>query len=246
MSARYDTIGRSYIGKRRADPRIERQIWSALGDARTVVNVGAGTGSYEPTDRRVVAVEPSAVMIAQRPAGSAPVVRGVAEALPFADGTFDAALAILTVHHWTDHVAGLAELRRVARRQVLLGFDVQFMYRFWGWRDYFASAVAIDDDAPTVDDVLALMGGGRVEAVPVPWDCTDGFGAAYWRRPEAYLEPAVRSSISCFARHDPVLVDEGVERLRCDLESGEWHRRYADLLELDEIDLGYRLLITGE
>jgi SAM-dependent methyltransferase len=243
-AARYDEIGRGYAQVRRPDPRIARQIEQAVGSGRTVINVGAGTGSYEPPGT-VVAVEPSAVMIAQRPPGAAPCVQAMAEALPFGDGAFDVALAVLTIHHWSNLEAGIGELRRVARRQVVLAFDVEETGEFWLARDYLPEVVELDRKRlPPLERVVELLGGALVEAVPVPHDCTDGFFGAYWRRPEAYLDPAVRAGISTLA----VLGDAlrpGLDRLAADLASGAWRQRNAALLELDEVDLGYRLLIAG-
>jgi SAM-dependent methyltransferase len=244
-SAAYDTIGVGYASARRPDARIATQIAEALGDARRVVNVGAGTGSYEPTDRIVVAVEPSEVMLAQRDEDAAPVVRGLAEALPFTDGAFDAAMGVLTVHHWTDLDAGLAELCRVAPRRVVLGFDEPQSSSFWLVSDYFPETGAIESArAPQLEQLVDGLGATRVEVVPVPHDCTDGFAGAYWRRPEAYLDPAVRAGISSLAAMDDAVLEPGLSRLRADLDSGAWHDRHADLLGLDEIDLGYRLIIT--
>jgi SAM-dependent methyltransferase len=244
----YETIGLGYRTRRVADPRLERLVDAALGDARHVVNVGAGAGSYEPRDRGVVAVEPSAVMLDQRPAGAAPAVRGVAEALPFPGGAFDAALAVLTIHHWTDPFAGLAELRRIAGRQVVFHFDLEVCRRFW-LAGYFPAALALDDTrSPTVAEVVDALGGpgrARVEMLPVPHDCTDGFMAAYWRRPDAYLDAGVRAGISSFAQLGDAATADGVERLRADLESGAWHERHAGLLALDEFDGGYRLIVAG-
>jgi SAM-dependent methyltransferase len=240
----YDTIGVGYTNRRQADPRIARQIWAALGDATTVVNVGAGAGSYEPRDRTVVAVEPSDVMLAQRGADAAPVVKGVAEALPFRHGQFDAGLATFTVHHWSDIDAGLAEFRRVARRHVVLTFDQPVCSQYWGWRDYFKESNEIEAArAPLVQRIADALDADRIEPVLVPWDCTDGFGAAYWRRPEAYLDPAVQASISSLAEMEAERVERGTARLRADLESGEWERRNGYLLELDEADFGYRLIV---
>jgi len=244
----YETIGVEYRSRRVADPRLERRVHEALGDAPTVVNVGAGTGSYEPRDRRVVAVEPSVVMLAQRGDGAAPAVRGIAEALPFLDGSFGAALAILTIHHWTDPMAGLAELRRVSRRQVVLHFDLDVSWRFW-LADYLPEAWALDDRrSPTVDAAVAALGGSdrvRVEVLPVPHDCTDGFMAAFWRRPDAYLDPGVRAGISSLAQLGDAVVGAGIERLARDLASGTWHERHGALLALDEYDAGYRLIVAG-
>jgi SAM-dependent methyltransferase len=241
----YDTIGRGYATRRRADPRIAARIMEALGDAERVVNVGAGAGSYEPTDRFVIAVEPSEVMIRQRAAHAAPVLRGVAERLPLADGGFDAALAVLTVHHWTDVAAGLAELCRVAPRRVVLGFDEPQSMSFWFAADYFPEIAALESErAPQLEEIVDGLGATRVEVVPVPHDCIDGFAGAYWRRPEAYLDPGVRAGISSLAVVPGDVLAPGLERLRADLATGAWHDRHADLLELDEIDLGYRLVVS--
>jgi SAM-dependent methyltransferase len=245
MAARYDRIGRTYTATRRTDPRIAARIWAALGDARTVVNVGAGTGNYEPPDREVTAVEPSAVMIGQRPPGAAPAVQASAERLPFADASFDASMAVLTLHHWTDWRAGCAELRRVAREHVVVfSWDPRYRRRLWLASEYFDDLV--DDDAdpfPSLDEQAAALD-ARVEVVPVPWDCEDGFFSAFWRRPEAYLRPDVRAGISVFAKRTEDQLADGLARLRADLDSGAWARRHADLLVRDELDLGYRLL-TG-
>jgi SAM-dependent methyltransferase len=240
----YDRIGRRYAQRRRPDPRIAARLHEALGDARKVVNVGAGSGSYEPKDRQVVAVEPSEVMISQRPPDAAPVVRAVAEALPFENGRFDAALAVLTVHHWTDPKRGLAELRRVARRQVIFTWDPTHLARFWFTRDYLPEAVALDAGFTTLEATLALLGAATVEPIPVPHDCRDGFFAAYWQRPEAYLDPDVRAGISGFGILDQSLVERALELLARDLAIGEWYRRNEQLLELDELDLGYRLVVS--
>jgi SAM-dependent methyltransferase len=240
----YDRIGRRYAQRRRPDPRIAARIARALGDARTVVNVGAGAGSYEPEDRHVVAVEPSEVMIAQRPREAAPVVRAVAEALPFSNNQFDAALAVLTVHHWTDPKRGVAELRRVARRQVIFTWDPAHLAPFWFTRDYLPDAVALDAGFTTLRATVALLGAATVEPIPVPHDCHDGFFAAYWRRPEAYLDPDVRAGISGFGILDENVVEHALKLLADDLESGEWYRRNDHLLELDELDLGYRLVVA--
>jgi SAM-dependent methyltransferase len=240
----YDQLGRGYADKRRPDPRIAAQLDSALGGAVGVVNVGAGTGSYEPQGRRVVAVEPSPVMIAQRSPDAVPAVQAVAEDLPLPDDSFDAALAVLTVHHWNDASRGLAELRRVARRQVVLTWDPSFLATFWFTRDYLPEAEDLDKGFADFDTTLAELSPSRVETVPVPHDCHDGFYAAYWRRPAAYLDAAVRAAISGFSILDADITKRALGRLAADLESGEWHRRNAALLELDELDLGYRLVIA--
>jgi SAM-dependent methyltransferase len=241
----YDTIGRGYAAERHTDPRIEAPIRRALGEAARVVNVGAGTGSYEPVDRFVIAVEPSTEMIAQRAAGAAPVVRGVAEALPFADGRFDAAMAILTMHHWTDWQAGIAEARRVAGRLVIFTATIEVFADNWLVADYFPGIIDIDRDRfPTTDELAVEMGGATVGEVLVPRDCVDGFTGAYWARPEAYLSPDVRRGMSGFAALDPDVVAKGLERLAGDLESGRWDERYGALRTQDMCDIGYRLLVS--
>jgi SAM-dependent methyltransferase len=245
MAARYDSIGRTYTATRQTDPRIAARIWAALGDARTVVNVGAGTGNYEPPDRDVTAVEPSEVMIAQRAPGAAPAVQASAEELPFDDDAFDAAMAVLTLHHWSDWRAGCAELRRVARdRVIVFSWDPTYRGRMWLSAEYFPTLSWQDvREFPSLQAQAAALQ-ASVEAVPVPWDCRDGFFSAFWRRPDAYLDPAVRAGISTMARREDELAD-GIARLRADLESGEWAKRHADLLDLEELDLGYRLLVAS-
>jgi SAM-dependent methyltransferase len=238
---RYDTIGRSYRATREEDPRIAAALWTALGDARTVLNVGAGAGAYEPRDRDVVAVEPSAVMRAQRPAGAAPCVAGRAEALPFGDGAFDAAMAVLSDHHWEDRVAGMRELLRVARRAVVFQWDPAFVDAFWLIR-YFPW---FREQVGSIDAVRTALGAHREIVVPIPHDCRDGFLMAYWRRPEAYLDPVVRANISVFALAPAEAVGAMVAALRDDLESGAWAARHADLRSLDALDLGYRILVAG-
>lgn len=246
MTARYDVIGAGYATRRRPDPRIERQVRRALGDAISVLNVGAGAGSYEPPDRSVVAVEPSLVQVAQRPRGAAPAVRAVAEALPFPDRSFDACMAVLTLHHWSDQDPGLTELRRVARKRVVvLTHDWRGMDLPWLVRDYFRGIVASDlERFRPVEEVVAALGGGRIEVVPIPADCIDGFLLAHWQRPEAYLDASVRAAMSGFLALSLREVEDGLERLRTDLESGEWRRRNAALLDLDAYDGGYRLVVT--
>jgi SAM-dependent methyltransferase len=242
----YDVIGRTYAHTRATDPRIAAAIWDGLGDARTVVNVGAGTGNYEPPDREVTAVEPSAVMIAQRPPGAAPVVQAPAEALPFEDGAFDAAMAVLTLHHWSDWRAGIEELRRVARRVVVFSWDPSFAARLWISAEYFPQVIETEGEFPSLADQAGAVRATRVSAVPIPHDCRDGFYGAHWRHPEAYLDPAVRAGISVLAKRDPSELEAGLARLADDLRTGAWAERHADLLGLDELDLGYRVLVSGE
>ena len=244
-AAIYDTIGRSYARQRRADPRIAARLMSALGDARSVLNVGAGAGSYEPLDRSVVAVEPSAVMLAQRPRNAAPAVQARAEALPFSNRAFDAVMGVLTLHHWGDRAGGMAECARVARRRVvLLTFDPE-AHAFWLVSEYLPQFAEADRrQFPSIAVYRNAFGVGTqvdVEAVPVPRDCIDGFLAAYWARPAAYLDPAVQAGISSFALAG---AKTGIARLAADLESGAWHARYGHLLSADTLDVGYRLVVA--
>lgn len=242
----YDTIGSSYAATRRTEPRIAAQVWAALGDARTVLNVGAGTGSYEPADRDVVAVEPSAVMRAQRPAGAAPCVAATAESLPFQDRSFDAAMAFASVHHWHDPIAGLREMRRVARRVVVFTHETGhsgWLQRFWLTRDYLPEVADLVAGRPSLREMAHAIG-ARTEPVLIPWDCVDGFFEAYWRRPEAYLDERVRRGVSVWARLGPDIEQRAVRSLRDDLTSGRWAERNGDLVDLDAAELGLRLLIA--
>jgi len=242
MRTSYDMIGVNYSDLRRPDARIEAVISNALGSARTVLNVGAGTGSYEPVDRSVTAIEPSIEMIRQRGALSAPVVQGFAENLPFDDNAFDASMAILTVHHWSDKQKGLQEMRRVTRgRVVILTFD--HLHRGFWLADYFPELVTLDEgQMPRMTDFEGWLGPVDIVPVAVPHDCTDGFLGAYWRRPAAYLDPKIRAAISCFWAMGNV--SAALERLESDLDSDAWAQRYSQLLDLDEYDLGYRLVTT--
>jgi SAM-dependent methyltransferase len=239
--ALYDDIGRTYRSTRQADPRIAAAIQEALGDVASVVNIGAGAGAYEPP-QTTLAVEPSRVMIDQRPAGSAPAVQAVAEALPLRDGAVDAALAVLTVHHWSDVAAGVAEIRRVARRRaVFFTWWPERVAEYWLLQDYLPAAAETDARlAVQIEELTRLLGEhAQVRSVPVPHDCADGFAAAYWRRPEAYLDPVVRAGMSLFAKTDDGAVREGLARLADDVASGAWHRAHADLLRMDSLDVGY-------
>src|SRR3954454_9217961 len=240
----YDSIGTTYALTRRTEPRIAAQVWAALGDARTVLNVGAGTGSYEPLDRDVTAVEPSAVMRAQRPQSSARCVAATAERLPFPDHAFDAAMAFATVHHWQDPIAGLREMRRVARRVVVFTCETterSWRRRFWLTRDYLTDVTASRVGLATE---LARAIGARMEPVLIPWDCADGFFDAYWRRPEAYLDESVRRGISVWASVGPDGERRVVRKLRDDLATGRWAERNRDVLDLEAAELGLRLLIA--
>jgi SAM-dependent methyltransferase len=242
----YDVIGRGYATKRLPDPRIQAAINEALGDAKTVLNVGAGTGSYEPIDRAVVAIDPSVEMLAQRPRNQRRAARAVAENLPFRRNAFGAAMAVLTVHHWGDRQAGYAELRRVARRRVVLTYEPAIHNDLWIVRDYVPEIGELDRSRPgfSVAEVAEGIGASEIVTVPIPWDCTDGFITAYWRRPEAFLDPRVRQSTSGFSLVDQDAVTRGVHRLQADLASGAWEERYGDLAQIDELDTGIRLVVA--
>jgi SAM-dependent methyltransferase len=242
----YDRIGKRYAATRRPDPRIAERITRALGDAASLVNVGAGSGSYEPADRAVIAVEPSATMIRQRPPGPALLVQGTGEDLPLADGAVDAALASLTMHHWPDVDRGLAEMRRVARRRVVIfTWDQDVWESFWLIDQYLPFIREVDRrQALAIADVVSALGRSEVVPVPIPHDCVDGFHGAFWRRPEAYLDPSTRAGISCYSKLPADEVDRGLGRLADDIESGAWQERNRDLQDLEEIDLGYRLIVA--
>ncbi len=243
----YDVIGAGYAAWRKPDRRIASKLNEALGPCRTVLNVGAGAGSYELADRDVLAVEPSRAMIAQRVPAMAPCVQATAEALPFPDDSFDAAMAILTVHHWQRVGAGLAEMNRVAvDRRIVLTWDQRVIEsEFWLLRDYLPEMGRRQRSlAVPVEHIAELIGADVILPVPVPHDCTDGFFGAYWRRPSLYLDHRVRSAISAFALAEVEDYREGIDRLRADLRSGAWQRRYGDVLDADAADLGYRLVVA--
>jgi SAM-dependent methyltransferase len=242
MSALYDTIGIDYSTLRRPDPRIAAAIHAHLEGAASVLNVGAGAGSYEPTHLEVTAVEPSAAMIQQRPEGNAVVVQAAAEDLPFEDKSFDASMAILTVHHWSDVGKGLREMRRVTRGKVIILTCDPLTSNFW-LLDYLPELGTLDQQQmPSMADFEAALGPVQRIAVPIPHDCTDGMLCAYWCRPAAYLDPKVRRSMSSFWRIGDVT--EPLRRLKDDLQSGEWERRYSRFLDRDSCDFGYHLLVT--
>ncbi len=243
MNTLYDTIGLNYANLRKPDFRIAQRIETALGDAKTVLNVGAGAGSYEPADRQITAVEPSAEMIGQRSASNATVIQGRAENLPYDAETFDASMAVLTIHHWSDQERGVMEMRRVTRDKIVfLTYDPSFR-GFW-LADYFPALVTLDEgQMPQIANYGKWLGSVEVSPVPIPHDCSDGFLAGYWRRPEAYLDEKVRAAISSFwALGD---ISEGLEKLAADLKSGAWEQNYSDLLNLEELDCGYRLVETN-
>lgn len=242
----YERGGRGYAVQRRTDPRIAAHLHSALGSARTVLNVGAGAGSYEPEDREVTAVEPSESMRSQRPAHLATAINAVAEDLPFADGSFDAVMATVTIHQWPELDRGLRELRRVSRGPVvILAIDGPALGRFW-LADYAPELIASEQRRfPDIEHVRAVLGGAStVTSIPVPVDCIDGFGEAYYARPEGFLEPAVRQSQSAWGFLDAAAAERAVDHLRADLESGEWDRRYGSLRDQPEYDGSLRLIVA--
>jgi SAM-dependent methyltransferase len=237
-------MGVHYNEVRRADPRFAAAIWAALGDARSVLNVGAGAGSYEPPDREVIAVEPSPVMIAQRPPGAAAAIQGVAESLPLEDKSVDAAMGVFTMQHWDDVDRGLAEVLRVTRdRVVLLTLDLDATAEMWLCRDYLPEIIENDRRMfPSIGRLGSLLPEVEVETIPVPSNCSDGFCVALWSRPEAFLDPGVRRASSIWHLLPQAVVDRGLERLGRDLESGEWDRRYGELRERESLDIGLRLV----
>ncbi|HSR94945.1 MAG TPA: methyltransferase domain-containing protein [Solirubrobacterales bacterium] len=242
--AAYDRIGLGYSAVRRPDRRIAARIEAALGDARSVLNVGAGAGSYEPADRDVTAVEPSQTMIAQRPPGSAPVVEAFAEDLPFEADSFDAAMAMITVHHWSNLRAGLAEMARVARRRVVvLTLTPVPPEELWMVRDYFPHMLDFHTRVmPPIEELAALLPAASVEPVPIPSRCADGFWMAIWDRPEMHLDPDVRRASSSWHHMPQDEIERGLAKLKADLESGRWDERNGRLRELPEFDVGLRLL----
>jgi SAM-dependent methyltransferase len=239
----YDTIGTGYAKHRRPDPRIAAKIEEALGGARTVVNIGAGAGSYESPHRVVTPIEPSATMIAQRPSGAARAIQGEAESLPFADASFDAATAFLTTHHWNDLGRGLREMRRVTRGPCVFLDHAPNEMRFWLVDEYFPELRGGFRPLLPLDAARAVFGAVRFVPLPIPHDCTDGFLTAYWRRPEAYLDPSVRRAISFFAGVPDD--DSRIAKLQRDLDSGAWMRRHGDLMRETAMDYGYRLIVAA-
>ena len=243
VSPLYDRIGVQYSQYRKPDIRIGAALMRAIGDRQKILNLGAGVGAYEPLDRDVVALEPSRVMISQRPRNIAPVVQGQAERLPFKDNAFDICMAILTLHHWSDIEAGLKEAIRVARKRLLLLTWIGFTEEFW-LVDYLPQIKKIDAPLfPSIDQLEEIIGPVRVVPVPIRHDCTDGFLCAYWRRPHLYLDARARRAISTFSRMTNFR--DGLHRLNKDLKSGQWHKRYHDLLKKDSMDYGYRIVVSA-
>jgi SAM-dependent methyltransferase len=246
--ARYDLIGVGYARTRREDSRLAALVAEALGDARTVVNVGAGTGSYEPRDRYVIAVEPSDVMAAQRPTELPPALRGRAGALPLRDGSVDAAMAVLTIHHWDDErEAGVRELRRVARGPVVIvTYDAEVSGRMWLMAEYLPEVAALDRRTfPPLDELAGWLGGRtRVAAVEISRDTPDWTLGSFWAHPERVLDETARDATSGFARMAPAVVARVVDAVRRDLASGQWDARHGDLRGRETFDAGLRLLIN--
>lgn len=242
----YDRIGRQYTANRRTDPRWEALVAEQIGDARRIVNVGAGTGSYEPAGREVVAIEPSGVMVAQRAPEAAPAIRAVAAALPVVAGWADVAMAILTVHHWSDWERGLAELCRAAPRRIVFAIDFEVHSRFWLLQEYLPEVLERTlRGTPSAEMIADAIGASTSIDMPVYRDLQDGVLGAYWCRPEQYLDHTVRANNSGTALAHPETTELGIARLEADLRSGAWHDRHADLLERESIDMGYRLLVAG-
>ncbi len=245
MRVDYESHGRDYAKRRHADPRIAERILAALGGARTVLNVGAGAGSYEPRDRWVLAVEPSATMRGQRPVDAAPCLAATAESLPLDDDSVDAAMACVTIHHWPERARGLAELRRVARGPVVI-FTFELAELIAWQRDYLGPALALEIPRfGTPDEIAAELGGvTRIETIPTPADCTDGFFEAFWNRPEAILDPTARASQSLWQLVEPGVEEQIVSRLAADLESGRWDEEHGALRSQDSYEGSLRLVIS--
>ncbi len=244
MTSLYDTIGTEYSDYRRPDARIAAALFPEIGQRQRIVNLGAGAGAYEPDERNLVAVEPSRVMISQRPQNGSAAVQARAESLPFKDGAFDVATAFLTIHHWSDLETGLREALRVAQKRLVMLTWIGFVGDFW-LLDYLPQIKEIDEPLfPSLGRLGRLLGTVRVIAVPIPHDCTDGFLCAYWRRPHAYLDERVRGAISTFSRVPNV--NAGLQRLRNDLKSGSWHQRYGHILNQKSMDFGYRIVVSSK
>jgi len=245
---RYDVIGAGYALTRREDPRIAALIHAALGEARTIVNVGAGAGSYEPRDRHVLAVEPSEVMIAQRDPRLPPAIPAGAYPLPLADQSMDAAMAVLTIHHWDeDQERGVREMRRVARGPVvILTYDPEVSARMWLMSDYLPEVAELDRRIiPTPEKLMRWLGPEvSVREVPIPRDTSDWTLGSFWAHPERVLDAQARNSTSGFARMSPEFVDRVVEEVERDLQDGTWNARHGHLHDLDEYDVGMRLLVS--
>ena len=242
MNVDYDNLAIEYLNYRAPDPRIGAAIWKHIPAGGTVLNVGAGQGSYEPNDCAVIAIEPSQEMIARRSSTKAPAVQGIAEHLPFDVDCFDTSLAILTIHHWQDLRQGLSELKRVTRGKIVILTWNGVIGDFW-LPEYLPCIERIDKDLfPPIDELCNILGAHtEVEPIDIPHDCSDGFMGAYWRRPEMYLNASARQAISTFSRVGDV--KNGLDHLRDDLDSGRWHRKHKSLMQKTTLDCGYRLVV---
>lgn len=241
MSVDYDKLAEQYQRYRKPDTRIAERIQFHLQGAQCILNVGAGLGSYEPENCKVVAIEPSYEMISQRINSKTILIQGLAEELPFKDTVFDCSMGILTIHHWSDIVLGLQEMLRVTKNRIVLFTWIGYGNDFW-LEDYIPEIVGIDENlSPTLEELDQILGGIAVETIEIPYDCTDGFMCAYWRRPEMYLDPDARMAISTFSRIPDI--QERLNILKEDIERGVWRKRYSELLEKESLDLGYRLVV---
>lgn len=233
----------NYSNLRIPDPYIELEILDALGDAESVLNVGAGTGSYEPRNKEVMAVDLSFNMIKQRPQEAAPVLQAAAEWLPFSDSSFDAAMAVLTVHHWSDPASGLMEMARVARKRVVILTWDPASEGFWLVQKYFPEILEVDREIfPSMNVIRDVLGSLSSRVLPVPADCIDGFLGAYWKRPHAYLDEVIRKGMSTFSKIKTL--GKGLQLLEQDLHNRSWEKQFGDILDQDFLDVGYRILIA--
>ena len=241
MSVNYDQLAQQYHNHRKPDSRIYERIHFHIKGAERVLNVGAGIGSYEPDDCDVVAIEPSFEMILQRQNSGTELIQGVVEDLPFRDNTFDISMGILTIHHWSDIHSGLKEMVRVSRKKTVLFTWIGYGDDFW-LESYIPEIIGVDYELfPTLKELEQLLGDFTVETIEIPHDCTDGFMCAYWRRPEAYLDSNVREAISTFSRVSDI--QDGLNRLQYEINSGAWRKKHAHLLKKKSLDLGYRLVV---
>ena len=245
MKTIYDKIGKSYSVGRRTDPKLAKQMHQFLSGSHSILNIGAGTGSYEPANMEVIALEPSEVMISQRPKGSAPVVQGVAENLPFEDKQFSHCMTVLSMHHWTDRDKAFSEIKRVTREKfvALTWSPLGKEEPYWLYRDYLKAIPELNRSIfPNVNELRQYFAHVEEYVLPIPHDCQDGFDGAYWKRPQAFLDPEVRANMSVFSKIKNV--DAILERLQQDVESGAWHKKNAGILALDELDIGYRIFVA--
>ena len=241
MPVDYDQLAEQYRKYRKPDPKIAARIQFHIQGAQRVLNVGAGMGSYEPEGCEVIAIEPSYEMISKRKRTKAILVQGFAQDLPFRDNVFDISMGILTMHHWSDIAIGLQEMLRVSKNKIVLFTWIGYGSDFW-LEEYIPEIKGVDEKLfPTLEELNRLLGTISVETIEIPYDCTDGFMCAYWRRPAAYLDPNVTKAISTFSRIPDF--QEGFNRLQDDINSGMWHKKQNHLLEKESFDLGYRLVV---